>query len=242
MKKIICTLAIVLFGLLTVKGQTVEFNHDEEPKAATKITNLVVDETVYDVLFPQMVTAGGVYGDYPGTLTFDTPEEATAAQAAVMEALNNAEATSVGETTGPVSVYFAIGYKIYEILQIESIDTWRAWYDTENNWFEDGFNTYTYNADEKSYASFTAVEATGLEEPASKLNFTIYPNPATDYIRLVTDANIKSITLIDAVGNTIIKQEVTDYDLDISGISSGVYFLKLIDESGNVNVQKLIIQ
>ncbi|MDP3567321.1 T9SS type A sorting domain-containing protein [Sediminibacterium sp.] len=81
------------------------------------------------------------------------------------------------------------------------------------------------------------------------IKYSVYPNPAKDEVTL----NINSfklieigIELIDASGKLIVKQVVkfdktrSDQKINISSVSSGVYFIKLISNEGDTQTIKLI--
>ncbi len=63
---------------------------------------------------------------------------------------------------------------------------------------------------------------------------SVFPNPATDQVRITSSANIEVVTLFNAQG-----QEVAQHDLrgqtgviDLSGLSSGVYSLRVTGRAG----------
>lgn len=83
-----------------------------------------------------------------------------------------------------------------------------------------------------------------LSNSDNKLNsFKIYPNPATDYF-VVEGENISKIECFNILGRKIFSIKKTSvlnkiYPLNYS---SGMYLLKITDESGEVINRKLIIQ
>jgi len=85
-------------------------------------------------------------------------------------------------------------------------------------------NTYTCNA--------TAVS---VEEPTEN-NFTIYPNPATDFVVLPENSKIKTAVLYNITG-----QQVKIFDLmantrrfDVGDVMRGTYLLQFIDDVGSI--------
>lgn len=81
-----------------------------------------------------------------------------------------------------------------------------------------------------------------------KDNFNVFPNPANDYVQInVSSSDIKSaeIELTDLLGNRLIlhkpsfSNNVIDYKLDISGLSNGLYLLK-IKTNTSEHIQKII--
>ncbi len=112
MKKILQTLTRVFFAVLllsfgTANAQTVHFDDAGDPNKATSITGLTVNDISYDVTFIVGQEAFHIYGDYPGTFTFTTSDDAEAAVVAMDAALNAANAAEVGinEISGVESFY-----------------------------------------------------------------------------------------------------------------------------------------
>ena len=68
---------------------------------------------------------------------------------------------------------------------------------------------------------------------------TIFPNPASDRISVRSQTFPLSMEIFDLAGKTIQKYSGTN-TADISGLSSGVYILKIEHENGHVN-RKLIV-
>lgn len=64
-------------------------------------------------------------------------------------------------------------------------------------------------------------------------NFLIYPNPCNAYLTICTNKSIVNnyqISLINSQAKEILKQEASgNFELDISGLKSGIYLLKIID-------------
>ncbi|MEZ4952740.1 MAG: T9SS type A sorting domain-containing protein [Saprospiraceae bacterium] len=84
----------------------------------------------------------------------------------------------------------------------------------------------------------TAVAEVGEAEVA------IYPNPARDYIFIETDLDLKSIRIINAMGQEVKSfphLDVFRNKLDLSGLGAGVYFLEIINEKNRVvrKIEKL---
>lgn len=89
----------------------------------------------------------------------------------------------------------------------------------------------------------------GLEESLNH-QFSLFPNPSTGLTKLVWNHPLQGdfqLKLVDLNGKVVFQQShqlnknSKGLKLDLSGIPSGLYFLKLSSESGNA-VRKLIIQ
>lgn len=82
-------------------------------------------------------------------------------------------------------------------------------------------------------------------------SFQIYPNPAKDKVVLQMKLNKKEelfISIQNILGHTtqeeLIKADVgeNELSLNIAHLSSGIYFMKIVNEIGKVWVQKLLIE
>jgi hypothetical protein len=83
----------------------------------------------------------------------------------------------------------------------------------------------------------------GLLNPNPTVEFVIYPNPATDLVQLEMDANtlLKKVEITDLVGRVVAQPSTfTNNQLDVSGLKSGVYFIK-IDTNKGIGLKKMII-
>jgi hypothetical protein len=81
-------------------------------------------------------------------------------------------------------------------------------------------------------AGFISIDET------SNLSFSIYPNPASDFISISKQkTNIETIEISDLTGKVIIS--TTNTKIDISTYPAGVYFVKIETTDGNF-VEKLI--
>jgi hypothetical protein len=77
---------------------------------------------------------------------------------------------------------------------------------------------------------------------------SVYPNPATDMIHITlagTLINNSNIDLIDAMGKIIFTQTLEQgkdrTQMNIQYYPSGIYFLKLQDQSGILSLEKIVI-
>ncbi len=71
----------------------------------------------------------------------------------------------------------------------------------------------------------------GLEEMSSSIS--IYPNPVNDRLYIETEYEIEDIIIYDVYGK---QQELPAISstIDVSGLSNGVYFVKVVTENGNI--------
>lgn len=85
-------------------------------------------------------------------------------------------------------------------------------------------------------------EVTGTEE-LSQFAFKVYPNPAFEYLIVESEEEVYKLEIVTVNGTAALshtKDSNNFFDLNISQIKSGTYFVKLYTEKG-VAVQKLII-
>ena len=78
---------------------------------------------------------------------------------------------------------------------------------------------------------------------AAKAAISVYPNPATNNLFVQSDGTsiIKTITITDALGKTVLRQtniNTKQYTLDVSQLAKGMYFVKVND--GNKDVIQTI--
>lgn len=71
-------------------------------------------------------------------------------------------------------------------------------------------------------------------------DFSIYPNPAKDYIQLNQDEKIIDFTIINSEGKIIRKTSKKGNKIYVNDLASGVYFLQLNNTEGTKIIKKFI--
>lgn len=97
-----------------------------------------------------------------------------------------------------------------------------------------------------AYAGHTDCEypwnLVGIEE--NELQPSIYPNPATDYLRIESQTPLEQVKLTDLAGRVALQQTFRqahgDVSVDISTLPSGIYLLEAITDDGKRSVQKVV--
>jgi len=91
---------------------------------------------------------------------------------------------------------------------------------------------------------YTILGEVGIAESKLPATFNIYPNPATDFLKIVRSTNEKAqIEIYNILGVKIKSLEISELaaDINVSGLPSGVYLIRLIDAQSN-SVQRFIKQ
>lgn len=75
------------------------------------------------------------------------------------------------------------------------------------------------------------------EKNQLKANFKIFPNPAKDIINVTYQDNLEitGIQLLDTSGKVVKIYRSTNRELDVSGMSSGIYLLNIQTNQGSIN-------
>lgn len=84
----------------------------------------------------------------------------------------------------------------------------------------------------------------GINENTSEnIEYNVYPNPARDYVFVTSSSTIKTVKLINYVGQTVLELPVNDNNVKIntSSFGTGIYFLQMEDENG-VSTRKIAIE
>ena len=80
--------------------------------------------------------------------------------------------------------------------------------------------------------AFHFPQKTHLQQPT----ISIFPNPATNYISINTDENIKSIAVFNLVGRKLksFKDIQKNEQYDVSTLPNGMYLIRVTDTSNKV--------
>ena len=93
--------------------------------------------------------------------------------------------------------------------------------------------------------AFMLSNVTGLEEKSSEADFSLYPNPATEVVRISPLANTTdaAVEITNALGQVVKTEKLgnTTLVIPISDLSKGMYAVKVQSENGK-SVSKLIVE
>jgi hypothetical protein len=94
------------------------------------------------------------------------------------------------------------------------------------------------------YTFCAACSTVGIEE-ASAGTFTATPNPATSFVNLTfATAEVRTVSVVDIYGREVYNVQNADAVLSVgtSGFEAGVYFIRVMNSNGGVQLQKLVIE
>ena len=74
----------------------------------------------------------------------------------------------------------------------------------------------------------------------SAINFSVYPNPVSDILKIDTDATIVAVEMLDLNGKSLLRQVNSQNTFDISSLETGSYILRVKTDKNIIN--KLIIK
>jgi len=106
-------------------------------------------------------------------------------------------------------------------------------YAQSSEWIKDATASY----------STTPCNTTTAIEKTTNSNLTLFPNPAQNTLTIqLTESLQGTVSLIDLQGQTILSQAINDNNaqINISGVSNGVYILKVISDKATYTKQVVI--
>lgn len=155
--------------------------------------------------------------------------------AQMIDSLVDSEGVALDPSAAPV-----IGFDVTFIDRDEG-DTdrkravWKNIGEVDESWVTmDACGEITFSDDE--------VECAGSGISTGKVsNFSVYPNPAMDYMQI--DAEFNEVVITNIIGQeALILRDVKGTRIDISGLESGLYFISLYNNSKYIGMAKFTIQ
>ena len=102
---------------------------------------------------------------------------------------------------------------------------------------------YDYSANSVSFYGYevnmTYIDITGVNENAQTVSFKVYPTPAENEIQIQTEGFQKA-EIFTLTGQMLMESEQSS--VNVSGLASGIYMLKVYDQTGNSATQKLVVK
>ncbi|MBE0638545.1 MAG: T9SS type A sorting domain-containing protein [Bacteroidales bacterium] len=104
---------------------------------------------------------------------------------------------------------------------------------------EDCYLRFTVNTDDESASTITTTpfhipgEPTAVKLANKKNQVTVYPNPGSDFISISCKDPVFNLTLIDIHGRIVLELTDPNLQVNVSGLSPGIYYFdaKLADKS-----------
>ena len=146
-----------------------------------------------------------------------------------------------------------IGYNIYRndelITPVPVTDTTYVDVVAENGPYcykvtaiHEGFNAMTFESAPSNEACKTL--SVGIGNPEAGSSLRVYPNPAKDFVNVEVTADIRTIEMVNYLGQSISTQSVDGkgvYRLNTANLESGVYFIRLTDSRGNISLERVTV-
>lgn len=89
----------------------------------------------------------------------------------------------------------------------------------------------------------TISDATGVNESENTQNISIFPNPTSGTLNVVSGADVNNITITNMVGAVVYNNEVNgkQFQINTSTFGQGMYFITFKNEAG-ISTQKFIVE
>lgn len=96
-----------------------------------------------------------------------------------------------------------------------------------------------------TYPNITVFYAAGpskVKDIASEINLKVYPNPVTSNLHIQAEENIRSIRIMNTLGQEVYSSAVNSkqYNVNVSEYNNGIYLLQVISDKGT-STQKIQI-
>ncbi|MCF8256318.1 MAG: T9SS type A sorting domain-containing protein [Flavobacteriales bacterium] len=97
-----------------------------------------------------------------------------------------------------------------------------------------------YYLDDVSVIALDSIQD-GAEEYGD-LRFSVFPNPATDMIRIEAQQHLGSVRLSDMLGREVYGRDAQgrSHTLDLRHLPTGIYLLQVTDLQGRTSFQRVV--
>jgi len=108
-----------------------------------------------------------------------------------------------------------------------------------NEYFCPDHNMEIENNSYNFYPFLVSTNATGTHD-LQILDVVLRPNPVEDtlHISLSGDKQIETVEIFDATGRKVLIENQND--IDLSGITSGVYYIKVVSSTGEYSTERFL--
>ncbi len=88
------------------------------------------------------------------------------------------------------------------------------------------------------------VNGLALISPNRIKQYSIYPNPANNWLNIESEEEIRSIRIYNLLGEEVLKLEIgnLDYQVDVSRLQSGIYYVKVTTVSREFKEKVVILR
>lgn len=95
-----------------------------------------------------------------------------------------------------------------------------------------------------SMADRLTMNITSVSTLENEYKINVFPNPASDLLNIVADVEIKGITLVNNVGQSILTraENSRSFQINVSRYTPGLYILKIETRSGSIIIKRVKIQ
>ncbi len=214
MRKIFTLLAVMFVASFSfAQTHTVTFNVNVQPAIDSGLFNPAVDTNA-------IFLAGNIWG-------WAEPGSDTTLQCTDVDGDKVYTFTCDTVKDGEIQFKFFIIYS--------GAATWN-----NGEWAGDPNRTHTISSDTTLNFNWGVNGLAAATKEISNLNITVYPNPASDYVKVNT--NNGSAQLFDLSGKVLVNQDLaTSNVINTNDLSAGVYIIKIENAEG-VYTQKLIVK
>ncbi|MEI7501121.1 MAG: T9SS type A sorting domain-containing protein [Bacteroidota bacterium] len=102
---------------------------------------------------------------------------------------------------------------------------------------------YQISSSSNTYTALYNDQLLGIKENSSSGKIFFYPNPVRDLLNIKSSILLKEIVLVNQSSQQVLKYSNltgSDFAMDFSGITNGLYFIIFKDRDGRESLQKLI--
>ena len=79
-----------------------------------------------------------------------------------------------------------------------------------------------------------------VESVVDDNEFAVYPNPANDVIN-INGEEIQSVEIYNSIGMRVVSRDVNASEsINIADLTSGIYFMRILDKKGNLSTTKIV--
>jgi len=116
------------------------------------------------------------------------------------------------------------------------------WFDmnhlrTEEDWYTIDQNTMLLTFVETAYYFYSPTSGIGDELSSGQMQISVYPNPANDQISLrplKASTTIEQVSISDYIGKMVVNTNDNAATIDISALTSGLYFITVVTNENEI--------